>query len=208
MYLVAFFAGRWQPHESPVDAYCRGIGGCQNGAEFRSLSPDEVSERHAKAWERMCKRRGIDPVTLQPWDKVEKMLKKLDRAGIVPAESWAAKPPKPPPPRPPRPPHPELARELHRKMASVYCQAVLCHDQRITLDGAPAEPVGAEAKDMAAKQLPRLAARKAATKAAKAAAPAAMKPPPAPNPANPTTSATMRLPRPPRWVRSPSGRQP
>jgi hypothetical protein len=48
----------------------------------------------------------------------------------------------------------------HRKMASVYCQAVLCHDQRITLDGAPAEPV-AEAKDMA--QLARLAARKAAT---------------------------------------------
>jgi sRNA-binding protein len=65
------------------------------------------------------------------------------------------------------------------KMASVYCQAVLCHDQRITLDGAPAEPVGAEAKDMAAKQLARLAARKAATKA-KAAAPASVKPPPAP----------------------------
>jgi hypothetical protein len=31
--------------------------------------------------------------------------------------------------------------------------SLLCHDQRITLDGAPAEPVGAEAKDMAAKQL-------------------------------------------------------
>jgi hypothetical protein len=39
----------------------------------------------------------------------------------------------------------------HWKMASVYCQAVVCHDQRITLDGAPAEPVGAEAKDLAAK---------------------------------------------------------
>ena len=25
-------------------------------------------------------------------------------------------------------------------MAPVYCQAVLCHDQRIALDGAPAEP--------------------------------------------------------------------
>jgi len=35
------------------------------------------------------------------------------------------------------------------KMASIYCQAVLCHDQRITLDGAPAEPVGAEARDIA-----------------------------------------------------------
>jgi hypothetical protein len=39
-------------------------------------------------------------------------------------------------------------------------------------------PVGAEAKDMAAKQLTRLAARKAATKAAKAAPPTAVKPPP------------------------------
>jgi hypothetical protein len=44
-------------------------------------------------------------------------------------------------------------------MTAAYCQAVLCHDQRITLDGAPAEPVGAEAKDLAAKQLARLAAR-------------------------------------------------
>ena len=65
------------------------------------------------------------------------------------------------------------------KMASVYCHAVLCHDQRITLDGAPAEPVGAEAKNMAAKQVARLAARKAATQAAKATAPAAAKATPA-----------------------------
>jgi sRNA-binding protein len=31
------------------------------------------------------------------------------------------------------------------KMAPVYCQAVLCYDQRIALDGAPAEAVDAEA---------------------------------------------------------------
>jgi sRNA-binding protein len=37
------------------------------------------------------------------------------------------------------------------KMAAVYCRAVLVHDQRIALDGTPAEPVDAEAKDMAAK---------------------------------------------------------
>jgi hypothetical protein len=30
------------------------------------------------------------------------------------------------------------------KMAPVYCQAVLCHDQRIALDGAPAETVDAQ----------------------------------------------------------------
>jgi sRNA-binding protein len=68
--------------------------------------------------------------------------------------------------------HPYTLGVLGRwKMASVYCQTVLWHDQRITLDGAPAEPVGAEAKDMADKQLARLAARKAEMKAAKAARP-------------------------------------
>ena len=64
------------------------------------------------------------------------------------------------------------------KMAPVYCQAVLCHDQRIALDGSPAETVEAEAKDLAAKQLAN-AARKAAKKAAEAAAPAVVKPKPA-----------------------------
>jgi sRNA-binding protein len=62
-------------------------------------------------------------------------------------------------------------------MAPVYCRAVLCYDQRIALDGAPAEPVGAEAKDLATKQLAKLAARKAAKKAAKPPTPAAVKPP-------------------------------
>jgi sRNA-binding protein len=62
------------------------------------------------------------------------------------------------------------------KMAEVYCQAVLCHDQRIALDGAPAETVDAEAKDLAAKQLARLAAREAAKKAAKPTAPTVAKP--------------------------------
>jgi sRNA-binding protein len=65
-------------------------------------------------------------------------------------------------------------------MAAVYCQAVLSHDQRIALDGAPAEGVDAEAKDLAAKQLAQLAARKAAKKAAEGAAPAVVKPKPAP----------------------------
>jgi sRNA-binding protein len=68
------------------------------------------------------------------------------------------------------------------KMAPVYCQAVLCHEQRIALDGAPAEAVDAEAKDLAAKRLAQLAARKAAKKAAKTAAPTVVKPKPAPAP--------------------------
>jgi sRNA-binding protein len=74
------------------------------------------------------------------------------------------------------------------KLARTYCEAVLSHDQRIALDGTPAEPVDAEAKDLAAKQLAKLAARKAA-KAAKSmksakkiapATPADVKPAPAP----------------------------
>jgi hypothetical protein len=34
------------------------------------------------------------------------------------------------------------------KMSAVYCQAVLSHDQRIDLDGSPAETVYAEAKGL------------------------------------------------------------
>jgi sRNA-binding protein len=75
------------------------------------------------------------------------------------------------------------------KMAAVYCQAVLCHDQRIALDGSPAETIDAEAKDLAAKQLAKLAARKAAKKVAKPAAPAAVKPKPAPAPTPPPERA-------------------
>jgi len=68
------------------------------------------------------------------------------------------------------------------KMAAAYCQAVLSHDQRIALDGAPAETVDPEAKDLAAKQLAKLAARKAAKKVAKPASQAAVKPKAAPVP--------------------------
>ena len=78
------------------------------------------------------------------------------------------------------------------KMAPVYCQAVLSHDQRITLDGTPAEPVDAEAKDLAAKQVARLAARKA-KKAAEAAAPAVVKPKPAPAPPTETPPTPEQL---------------
>ena len=56
------------------------------------------------------------------------------------------------------------------KMAPFYCQAVLAHDQRITLDGEPAEPVDAEAKELATKQLAKLAARHAAKQTAAARA--------------------------------------
>jgi sRNA-binding protein len=68
------------------------------------------------------------------------------------------------------------------KMAPVYCQATLSCDQRIALDGGPAEAVDAAAKDLAAKQLAKLAARKAAKKATKTAAAAIAMPPRAPAP--------------------------
>jgi sRNA-binding protein len=65
------------------------------------------------------------------------------------------------------------------KMAAVYCQAVLSHDQRIGLDGSLAEMVDVEAKELATKQIAQLEARKAATKAAEVAAAAMVKPKPA-----------------------------
>lgn len=62
------------------------------------------------------------------------------------------------------------------KMAPVYCEAVLCYSQRIALDGTPAEPVDAQAKDLAAKRLAQLAARKAAKNPVKAAETPAVQP--------------------------------
>jgi sRNA-binding protein len=63
------------------------------------------------------------------------------------------------------------------KMAPAYCQAVLSYNQRIGLDGAPAEAVDAKAKNLAAKRLEELAVHK---NAAKAASPALAKPEPTP----------------------------
>jgi sRNA-binding protein len=68
------------------------------------------------------------------------------------------------------------------KMAPVYCNAILCYNQRIALDGSPAEMVDAKAKDLATKHLARLAAGTAAKKAAKPAAPAVASAPPTDTP--------------------------
>jgi sRNA-binding protein len=80
------------------------------------------------------------------------------------------------------------------KMAPVYCEAVLRHDQRIDLDGAPAEPVEAQAKELATKRLAQLAERKAAKKAAKAAAPTVVTPKPPPTPPAETPATPAQLP--------------
>jgi sRNA-binding protein len=61
-----------------------------------------------------------------------------------------------------------------------YCRAVLQYDHRITLDGAPAEPVDAKAKEMATKHLAELAAGRAAKKALRPKKPSVLKPTPPP----------------------------
>ena len=77
------------------------------------------------------------------------------------------------------------------KMAPVYCQAVLCHHQRIALDGSPAEVVEAKARGLATKHLARRAATMTTKKAAKSAPPTMVKskvasaPPPTPPPEAP-----------------------
>jgi sRNA-binding protein len=62
------------------------------------------------------------------------------------------------------------------KMAPAYCQAVLCYDKRVSLDGSPAETIDAEAKELATKQLMRLAAHETAKTATKVASPTVVKP--------------------------------
>jgi len=71
-------------------------------------------------------------------------------------------------------------------MAEVYCQGVLCHDQRIALTARRGKRSTPRRRNLATKQLAQLAARKAAKKAAEAAAPAVVKPKHAPAPAPPT----------------------
>jgi sRNA-binding protein len=72
--------------------------------------------------------------------------------------------------------HPYTLGVLSRwKMAPVYCRAVLTHDQRITLDGSPAEMVEAKAKNLATAHLARRAAGTTAKKVAKSAAPTMVK---------------------------------
>jgi hypothetical protein len=63
------------------------------------------------------------------------------------------------------------------KKGTAYCRAVLCCDHGIALDGTPAKPVDADAKEMATKQLERLAAREKAAETAKLAS----APPPTPS---------------------------
>jgi sRNA-binding protein len=64
------------------------------------------------------------------------------------------------------------------KMTPAYCEAVLRHDQRIALDGSPAEAVDANSRDLAAKRLAELAARDAAKASAQAKTPTDGKPKP------------------------------
>jgi sRNA-binding protein len=77
------------------------------------------------------------------------------------------------------------------KMAPSYCRAVLDQQQRIALDGSPAEMVEAKARDLATKHLARHAASTTAKKAVKSAAPTVVKskpasaPPAAPPPETP-----------------------
>jgi sRNA-binding protein len=70
------------------------------------------------------------------------------------------------------------------------------HDQRITLDGAPAETVDAEAKELAKRQLARLEARKAAKKAAKPKWPPPAPPPEPPMPLRDRVRASLLRRRP------------
>jgi sRNA-binding protein len=76
------------------------------------------------------------------------------------------------------------------KMAPVYCHAVLRHQQRVALDGSPAETVEAKARYLATKHLARRVASATAGRAAKKATPTAVK-----------SKAASALPEPPKPLR-------
>jgi sRNA-binding protein len=80
------------------------------------------------------------------------------------------------------------------KLAAFYCRAILAHDQRITLDGAPAETVDAEAKDLATKRLAELTTRRAPKKPATEAKPAVATAEPAPKEAETAPEPVLEKP--------------
>jgi len=104
LYIVGFFGGYYTPVQSPRENYALAIAGREKGdgdddlwrasaiRRFDKLSAEQVAERHQNAWDRLFRKRKIDPVTLEPWGKVQKMLKQLDKAGIMPEASGGRRP--------------------------------------------------------------------------------------------------------------------
>jgi hypothetical protein len=88
-YLIGYFSTTYDPMQSPFLNYAIALG-CQSALEFHSLTAEQVAERHRTAWARICRRRKIDPATLEPRERFDRLLKQLDKAGIVPAKTWEA----------------------------------------------------------------------------------------------------------------------
>ena len=73
---MGFFGGKYDPVQSPFANYAAALG-CTNALEFHSLTSEQLAERHGKAWERLLRRRKLEP-----------MLRKLAKSGIpVPADA-------------------------------------------------------------------------------------------------------------------------
>jgi hypothetical protein len=87
LYIVGYFGGKYSATASPFENYYHALG-CERAGEFYKLSAEQVTERHEKVLTRILKRRGIDRAILEPWDNVERMLRKLVKAAIAPPDSW------------------------------------------------------------------------------------------------------------------------
>jgi hypothetical protein len=70
-YLIAYFGGHYDPIESPAMNYARGLG-LSKATDLAGLTSEQRHERHRAAFARICKRRKIDPATLQPWPAFER----------------------------------------------------------------------------------------------------------------------------------------
>jgi hypothetical protein len=100
LYLVGYFGGYYDQNQSPRKNYALALAGRTKAdgdddmwraravRRFGKMSPEEVSEKHQAVWARILKRHKIDPSTMEPHDRLMRMLRRLEKAGVAPAASW------------------------------------------------------------------------------------------------------------------------
>jgi hypothetical protein len=94
LYIVALFGGHFSESQSPLESYALAIAGLKKGEEraeavkrFRKMAPAEITARHAEVLARILRRKGADT----DLEKFNRLMKALDRSGLVPAVAWGAK---------------------------------------------------------------------------------------------------------------------
>jgi hypothetical protein len=94
LYVIALWGGHHAPSQSPLESYALAIAGLKKGEErseavkrFRKMQPAEITARHAEIMGRILRRRGAD----RDPEKLARLMRALDRSGLVPAVAWQGK---------------------------------------------------------------------------------------------------------------------